>query len=87
MIKAFDEIFLTYKKVKAVIYHFQGQSLPKTAIFFWCERLTKREMKNSRFEKEKILTLLLMKSAIHTELLLSILLYSVDTFNFQIVNF
>ena len=45
MIKAFDEIFLTYKKVKAVIYHFQGQSLPKTAIFSGV-----REMKNSRFE-------------------------------------
>ena len=41
MIKAFDEIFLTYKKVKAVIYHFQGQSLPKTAIFSG----VRREMK------------------------------------------
>ena len=84
MIKAFDEIFLTYKKVKAVIYHFQGQSLPKTAIFSG----VRREMKIPVLKfRKKILTLLLMKSAIHTELLLSILLYSVDTFNFQIVNF
>ena len=85
MIKAFDEIFLTYKKVKAVIYHFQGQSLPKTAIFSG----VRREMKIPvlKFRKKILTALLLMKSAIHTELLLSILLYSVDTFNFQIVNF